>query len=299
MLSHRLSEPAPPRRVVVLGSRGFVGRELLEFLKTEGCSCLAVPRQEIDLCEPGAADRLRSILDPGDAVVVAAALTPDRGRDVATLMKNLRMAECLAQVLAEAPCAHLVYISSDAVYDGREPLISEATSPSPTDLYSLMHVAREQILGHAAQAKGTPYCVLRPVAIFGAGDTHNSYGPNRFMRTALKDRRIQLFGGGEEMRDHVYVADVVAVIGSVLERRSTGVLNLASGRAISFHDLAELIGRLIGSGVTIESLPRSGKVTHRHFDTTALAKSLPQLKRTPLEDALRQSLEDLQASPGR
>jgi nucleoside-diphosphate-sugar epimerase len=162
-----------------------------------------------------------------------------------------------------------------------------------------MHVARERMLGHAAQAKNTPFCVLRPVAIFGAGDTHNSYGPNRFMRTALKERRIQMFGGGEEIRDHVYVADVVAVIGSVLERRSTGVLNLASGRAVSFHDLAELIGRLIGSGVTIESLPRSGKVTHRHFDTTAVAKSLPQLERTPLEDALRQSLEDLQASPGR
>jgi nucleoside-diphosphate-sugar epimerase len=285
--------------VVVLGPRGFVGSKLLDFLKARGWACRAVPRQEIDLCEPGAPERLRALLEPEDAVVVAAALTPDKGRDVATLMKNLRMAECLGQVLAGKPCAHLVYISSDAVYDGREPLISEETAASPSDLYALMHIARERMLGHAAQAKGIPVCVLRPVAIFGAGDTHNSYGPNRFMRTALKERRIQLFGGGEEIRDHVYVADVVAVIGSMLERRSTGVLNLASGRAVSFHDLAELIDRLIGSGVTIESLPRSGKVTHRHFDTTALARSLPQLRQTPLEDALRQSLEELQASSGR
>jgi nucleoside-diphosphate-sugar epimerase len=285
--------------VVVLGSRGFVGSKLLDSLQSQALACRAVPRNEVDLCEPGAADTLRDILDPEDAVVAASALTPERGRDVATLMKNLRMAESLAQVLEARPCAHLVYISSDAVYGGSESLISEGTSPSPTDLYSLMHIARERMLGHAAQARGIPFCVLRPVAIFGAGDTHNSYGPNRFMRSALKERRIQLFGGGEEMRDHVYVADVVATIEMVLQRRSSGVLNAASGRAVSFRDLAKLIREQIGSDITIESLPRRGNVTHRHFDTTGLARSLPELQRTPLEEGLRKSIRDLQRSGGR
>lgn len=282
----------------MLGSRGFVGRELLDFLRAHGCEGRAVPRQELDLCEQGAADRLREILEPGDAVVVAAALTPDRGRDVDTLMQNLRMAECLAQVLAEAPCAHLVYVSSDAVYDGRQSLISEDTPPSPTDLYSLMHIAREHILGHAAQARGIPFCILRPSAIFGAGDTHNSYGPNRFIRSALTERRIKIFGTGEDMRDHAYIGDVVSMIGVVLQRRSTGILNAASGRAVTFRDLAELIRERIGSDVTIESLPRSGKIAHRHFDTTAVARSLPQLQRTSLEEGLRQSIQDLRGSTG-
>jgi UDP-glucose 4-epimerase len=295
MLSHKLSEAASPRRVVVLGSRGFVGSNLLGRLKAEGWSCLALPRQEIDLCEPGAADSLRAILDPEDAVVVAAALTPDRGRDVETLMRNLRMTECLAQVLAATPCAHLVYLSSDAVYDGRQHLISEDTPPSPADLYSLMHVAREQILSYAAQARGIPFCVLRPSAIFGSGDTHNSYGPNRFIRSALKERRIKLFGEGEEMRDHVYVGDVVAIIETVLARRSSGILNAVSGRSISFGDLARRIGELAGFDVAIESLPRSGKVTHRHFDTTALIQSLPHLGRTELDEALRLTIQGVQA----
>ena len=281
--------------MVILGSRGFVGGQLLELLKAEGWSCLALPRQEIDLCEAGAAVRLRAILDPGDAVVVAAALTPDRGRDVDTLMRNLRMAECLAQVLAATACAHLVYLSSDAVYDARQSLISEETPPSPTDLYSLMHVAREQILSAAAQARGIPFCVVRPSAIFGSGDTHNSYGPNRFIRSALKERRIKLFGEGEEMRDHVYVADVVAMIETVLARRSVGILNAVSGRSVAFGHLARRIGELTGLDVAIESLPRSGKVTHRHFDTTALIQALPQLRRTELDDALRLTIQGLRA----
>ena len=237
------------------------------------------------------------MLEPGDSVVVAAALTPDRGRDIDTLMKNLRMAQSLAQVLAETPCAHLVYISSDAVYDGRQSLISEDTSPSPTDLYSLMHVAREHILSHAAQARAIPFCVLRPSAIFGAGDTHNSYGPNRFIRSALRERRIQIFGAGEEMRDHVYIGDVVAMIGMLLQRRSTGILNAVSGSSVSFRDLARRIGELTGSDVALESVPRSGKATHRHFDTTALVKALPDLMRTQLEEALLRTIRRLESDP--
>jgi UDP-glucose 4-epimerase len=281
---------------VVLGSRGFVGNRLVASLEAQAVPARGVTRGEIDLCEAGAADELRQILEPDDAVVFAAALTPDKGRDVATLMKNLRMAESVIQALSDRSCAHLVYISSDAVYDGREPLISEETTATPADLYALMHIARERILAHVAQARSIPFCVVRPVAIFGGSDTHNSYGPNRFIRSALKERRIQIFGAGEEMRDHVYVADVVSLIEMLLERRSTGVLNAATGQAISFGDLAERIGRLVGPDVRIESLPRSGKVTHRHFDATALARSLPRFRATPLEEALRQSIRDLQAS---
>jgi UDP-glucose 4-epimerase len=290
MLSHQLREPNPPRRVVVLGSRGFVGSALVELFRRDGWSHLALSRSDVDLGEPGAAAGVRSILQPDDAVVVAAALTPDKGRDVAPLMKNLRMAEALAEALPEARCAHLVYISSDAVYDGRESVISEDTAPTPTDLYSLMHTARERILGHVAQAHAIPFCVLRPCAIFGPGDTHNSYGPNRFVRSALEERRIKLFGVGEETRDHVYVEDVVAMIGEVLRRRSTGTLNAVSGKAISFGDLARLIVELVGPEVAVESAPRTGKVTHRHFDTTALLKSLPQLKPTELREGLRRTI---------
>jgi len=296
MLTHALSEPSPPTRVVVLGSRGFVGSRILELLARKRVSQLAVSRQEVDLGEPGSADGLRSVLRPEDAVVVAAALTPDRGRDIAPLMKNLRMAECIAEALTDRRCAHLVYISSDAVYDGRESLISEATAPSPTDLYSLMHIARERILGHVAQAREIPFCVVRPCAIFGAGDTHNSYGPNRFIRSALAERRIKLFGAGEERRDHVFVGDVVATIAAVLEHRSTGVLNSVSGESVSFGDLARLIVELTGSDVAIESLPRSGPITHRHFETTALLESFPELQRTPLGDGLRQTIDGVRGS---
>ena len=275
MLTHLQPTPIPPARVVILGASGFISRALAAKLTADDVPFIAIGSAQLDLSAADAGPKLVALLHPGDAVVMAAALTPDKGRDTATLMKNLRMAENVATALATKPAAHFVYLSSDAVYDWRHPLISETTAPSPTDLYSTMHLAREQLLAAATSAVKVPYCTLRPCAVYGPGDTHNSYGPNRFARTALAEGRIRLFGAGEETRDHVFIDDVAAVIALALGHRSTGVLNIVSGRSATFGEVAAQIVALCPKPVVIEPLPRGGPVIHRHFDASALLRAFP------------------------
>ena len=295
MLTHLFAQPQKPSRVVVLGAKGFLARHLIELLNQEHIPCRAVGSAEVDLTASGAADALLAILEAQDALVVASALTPDKGRDPSTLMKNLRMAETLCAVPGAGACAHVVYISSDAVYDSRSSLINEQSSCEPADLYSLMHIAREKMLAYACQAGRIPYLVVRPCAVYGRGDTHNSYGPNRFLRTALADGKIRLFGRGEEQRDHLWVRDVAEIIRLCLVHRSTGVINAVSGKAVSFHDLAQRIATLAGRDVTLEFLARSGPITHRHFDISLLARAFPQFRPTPVEDGIaRVAAEALQ-----
>ena len=80
--------------------------------------------------------------------------------------------------------------------------------------------------------------MLRPTLIYGAGDPHNGYGPNRFRRQAAKGEPITLFGEGEEKRDHVAVEDVARLAVRMLMHRSTGVLNAVTGSSTSFRDIA-------------------------------------------------------------
>lgn len=286
MLNHLQPSPIAPLRVVLLGATGFISRALTAHLAAARIPLRAVGRGEVDLTAAAAASALAGMLQSTDAVVMAAALTPDKGRDVATLMRNLRMAENVAAAIAARPVAHLVYLSSDAVYGWDQPLISETTAPSPTDLYSVMHLTRERMLAAATGATQTPYCILRPCAVYGPGDTHNSYGPNRFVRTALAEGRIQLFGGGEETRDHVCIDDVAAIINRVLNHRSTGILNLASGRSATFAAVADAIARMCPRPVRVESLPRSSPITHRHFDALALHQAFPDHRPTLLDAGL-------------
>src|SRR5262249_46280748 len=109
-------------------------------------------------------------------------------------------------------CAHLVYISSDAVYANGDTLIGASTRPAPDTLYGQMHYCRERMVVDVAQRWSCPLMILRPCALYGPGDTHNSYGPNRFVRTAVETQRIGIFGQGEELRDHLGVEDFVRLL---------------------------------------------------------------------------------------
>jgi nucleoside-diphosphate-sugar epimerase len=296
MLKHELASAAKPSRVVVLGARGFVARRLIGRLESSGISCRAVGRAEVDLAQPSAAAALRGVFEPGDAVVLVSALTPEHGRDLAAFLKNVAMADSVCAALAGAGCAHAVYISSDSVYAARDGEIDEECCCESGDLYALSHIVREKLLLEACGTAGVPLAILRPTAIYGAGDTHNSYGPNRFLRSALYEGRITLFGGGEEERDHVYIDDVTALIELCLGRRSAGVLNAASGEAISFGKLARSIQTAIGRPVAIESSPRRVPIVHRRFRACGLRSAFPGFTPTPIEDGIRTVVQELAES---
>src|SRR5260221_3834694 len=107
------------------------------------------------------------------------------------------MAEPVAQALAARPVAHVVYISSDAVYSDDANPVTERSCTAPTQLHGMMHAARELMLKSSTAA---PFVALRPTLVYGAGDPHNGYGPNRFRRQAARGEPVQIFGDGDEQR---------------------------------------------------------------------------------------------------
>lgn len=284
-LSHNWPEPKAPNRVVVMGCRGFVGGAIVAELKVQKIPHLGISAAEFDLLSPDASKALTAKLQPDDALVIVSALTPDRGKDIATFMKNQRMMEAVCAALAEKPVAHVVNIGSDAVYPDDASLIDEATPTAPGGYHGMMHLARELMLRSTVKC---PLALLRPSLLYGAGDTHNGYGPNRFRRTAAKDGKITLFGAGEEKRDHVEIGDVARIVRLVLQHRSQGALNIATGHAASFHEAADLVASHFPKKVEIVELPRSGPVNiiHRHFAVGALLRSLPGFQPVPLEEGI-------------
>lgn len=282
MITHRLPVPRAPERVVLFGAHGFIGKAIQARLQDEDIATLAVSSREVDLTLPASVAQLSGMLKPADAVVMLSALTPDKGRDIATLMKNFAMMQHLCAALEQTGCAHLVYFSSDAVYDNAVARVTEAVPASPQDLYGTMHRTREIMAGGLK----APLLVLRPTLVYGTEDTHNAYGPNRFRRMAQKDGKITLFGGGEELRDHVHVDDVAALTVRCLQQRSTGVLNMATGMSVSFRNVADLVAREFGKPVEIIETPRANPVTHRHYDVTSLIKAFPDFRFIPLQDGI-------------
>ena len=146
--------------------------------------------------------------------------------------------------LAATPhLSHLVYVSSDAVYDDTEELISERSLMQANSFHGLMHISREFLFARHAKL----FAVVRPTLIYGSDDPHNGYGPNQFMRKAVAGEDIELFGNGEELRDHVHVEDVAELISQVTIKKSAGVYNAVSGDVVSFMDIAKKVIAQTGS----------------------------------------------------
>ena len=284
MLEHL--DPAPGRveRVVIVGAGGFVGSTIGTSLAAAGVPSLPLTRRELDLLAVDATTTLKTLLRPTDSLVMVSAMAPVR--TIPMLSPNIRMAEAVCEVLAAGPVAHVVYISSDAVYVDDANPVTEGSSCQPSSLHGMMHAARELMLRTAVTS---PLAILRPTLLYGARDPHNGYGPNRFRRQAERGEPIGLFGGGEEMRDHVLVDDLGALTRLVLAHRSRGVLNVATGVSTSFHQVAEMVVALAPKPVDIRTTPRQAPITHRHFDITACLKAFPSFRYTALADGLRRS----------
>jgi UDP-glucose 4-epimerase len=283
MITHQYALPRSPARVVLLGAHGFIGTALRSQIEAQGVEVLSPTSAEINLSKEAADCELEGLLKPSDAVVMLAAVTPDKGRDVDTLMKNIAMMKNVCAAIEKSGCAHFVYFSSDAVYNSGSSRVAEDIHASPQDLYGAMHHTREIM---ARRIGKVPLLILRPTLVYGAEDTHNSYGPNRFRRAARQAEQITLFGRGEETRDHIHVDDVAALALRCLLHTTSGTLNVATGVSKSFFEIAEIVAKQFGKSIEIITTPRVDPITHRHFDVTRLIKTFPDFRFVTIEDGL-------------
>lgn len=262
------------KRAVILGASGFVGRNLKQALSQKNWLVLAPTSQDLNLTERGSSQKLEALLKPNDALIFISALTPDRGRDVKTMLANLEMGSQVAKAIQASPPAYVLYVSSDAVYSDDFEVVTERTPTAPNNYHGFMHLGRELMLKEACGAK-IPLGIVRSVAVYGPGDTHNSYGPNRFLKTAKETQEIVLFGEGEERRDHIHIKDLTHILVQTLEQNFRGVLNAASGKSPSFFEVAQAIQKR-APNTKIQMRPRATPITHKHFDTTTLVKTFGQ-----------------------
>jgi UDP-glucose 4-epimerase len=287
MLEHLSPGPRKPNRVVVLGAYGFVGGTCARRIAARGIPLLALDKDDIDLLGHEAADKLQTRLRSDDTVLVISALAPCK--DSGMMVDNIRIMHSVCTALERAPVEHVVYFSSDAVYSDAPVPLHEGSPTVPVSMHGTMHLARELMLKATVKA---PLGIVRSTLIYGEGDPHNGYGPNRFRRLAVGGKEIVLFGEGEERRDHVLVDDVAEIVCRVIEHRSRGTLNIATGEVFSFRDIAERIAAMVQPAVAVRGSPRQGEMPHggyRPFDIAACRRAFPDFRYTSRVDGLKKA----------
>jgi nucleoside-diphosphate-sugar epimerase len=278
-------------RLVVLGATGFVGGHVVGCARGLGWEVLGLSSKDLDLMSLSGAEMLSGILRDGDTVVHGAAIVP--ARNSVEVSQNLLMTQSVVNAIAGHEIAQLVVVSSDGVYGSGSGVVSEATPCSPDTMHGIMNLARELICREVS----TPvFTIVRPSAIYGVGDPHNSYGPNRFIRQMVDSGEITLFGEGTALRDHVFIDDVADVIVRAITARESGVINIASGQSISFAALAELICQTGPDGSRVVVTGRESSPTFRSYDISSLVRRFPDFDPAPPAVGLQRVVATIRAA---
>jgi UDP-glucose 4-epimerase len=191
----------------------------------------------------------------------------------------------------------VVYASSAAVFgDCKTVPITEDAARAPLSAYGADKYGCELHARVANHVHGVPTTGLRFFNVYGPRqDPHSPYSGviSIFCQRIAAGLPVTLFGDGQQTRDFIYVADVVAALlaAMALKPADAPVLNICTGIATSVEALAQLIAELSGRTADIRHQPpRAGDIRHSLGapDRTNLALGLPS--RVPLRDGLTRTL---------
>ena len=279
------------KRIVIIGSSGIISQNLQKKLKEKKLNFLSFGRKDFDLKKNKSYEVLNKKIRNNDIIIFISAEAPAKNMEM--FFNNMKICDNVCKSLKEKKINKLIYISSDAVYSDTSLKITERSKALPDSIHGMMHLMREISLQINFKKR---LCILRPTLIYGVGDSHQGYGPNRFINLARKNKDIFLFGKGEERRDHIYIDDLINILFKCIKNNKYGVFNLASGIVTSFNKIAKIVVTLTNSKSKILNTKRVGLMPHngyRPFNVTFIKKNFKNIELNTIEDGVKKYLRKL------
>jgi ADP-L-glycero-D-manno-heptose 6-epimerase len=286
--------------LLVTGGAGFIGSNMVASLNEAGRADIAVNdvlgsdgkwrnlagRQLADFVPP--ADLLRWLDGRKlDAVIHLGAISSTTATDADVVIEtNFRLSLRLLEWCATTRTP-FIYASSAATYGDGEAGFSDDCSLAalkrlkPMNLYGWSkHLFDLAVVERAARKDKLPpqWVGLKFFNVFGPNEYHKgemmSLVAKRFPEAGA-GRPVRLFksyrtgiGDGEQKRDFIYVDDAVSVVHWLLETPSvSGIFNVGTGKARSFHDLITAMFAALGREPIIEyiDMPESIRGSYQYF----------------------------------
>ena len=251
-------------KVLITGSKGFVGRNVMEYLEGRGFKVVGLDvREGSDIrADITSLDSLLEATDgvDFDAVIHLAAIAniPKTLQDPYTCYKvNSFGTLNMLEVASRRGVSRFIYASSANVYGVPSELpVHEEVELNPRTPYDYSKVVSERLVESYHRHRGLPTVIFRAWKLFGEHDVPTTAIP-RFITACLTGKPIELYNHGKDTTDPTYIRNYCQAVELALTKdEAVGeVFNVGTGNEISIRELAELIRRLIGADNEIKLLP--------------------------------------------
>ncbi|HKJ81539.1 MAG TPA: dTDP-4-dehydrorhamnose reductase [Ignavibacteriaceae bacterium] len=235
------------KRILVTGANGMLGQRTINFYKAiENVQLMGTSVEEepvfndVDYisCDLSDRDEIKKIISDfcPDFIVNAAAFTnvdlSESEKELAWKI-NVKGVEYLAEG-ARIIDAHLIHISSDYIFDGKNGPYSETDKPNPIGYYGRTKLASE----NALKISGCINTVLRTNVLYGIADSRPD-----FVRWVVNSVRAgkQINIVTDQVNNPTFIDDLVQAINRIIEFRKQGVFNIGGREFLARFEFTEKI----------------------------------------------------------
>ena len=194
----------------------------------------------------------------------------------------------------------VVYMSSGGTVYG-PPLelpITEAHLTEPICAYGISKLAIEKYLALYQRLHGLEYAVLRVSNAYGPGQRMDSGqgAVAAFLGKALRGQTIEIWGDGSNVRDYIYIDDVIAaLLAATLYKGEERVFNIGTGTGRSLNQVLDAIDHLLNNPTTRSYAERRAHDVSSNILSIEKAKhALGWTPRVRFEDGLKDVFESMQ-----
>lgn len=164
---------------------------------------------------------------------------------------TLNILECSRKL---NPKVKILFTSSRMIYGKIEKaLVTENSSTNPLSLYGIHKLTSEKYLLMYFKDFGIPSTILRITNPYGPRQQikHNKYSlVGWFIRQAIEGKVIKIFGDGAQLRDYIFVDDIVNAMLKCAEAPNAAgeVINVGLGKSNRFCDMVSTVIKCVNNG---------------------------------------------------
>jgi GDP-L-fucose synthase len=259
------------KKVLVFGSEGMIGKELVEQLKKLKAEVIRADIKECsddnyyscDVTEKVDVEEIISLSKP-DYVIscfgIKGSPRMTKEKPVNFMYPMLVGDSNIIRFAQKYGVKKMLYTSSIAVEHPESDFYPAWAKLTAEHLIEAMRIQ---------YPKGTKYCIVRPANVYGKYDNFNN--PNAMVVTslikkALKYKKIDLMTDGTEIRDFINARDVARGMIEAMEQMPNIPVNLCSGKGITILSLCQSIINNMKGDIAITTKPIKADCMKRVMD---------------------------------
>lgn len=274
-----------PKKILLVGSNGFIGRHLTQHFSRNGHFVIGVGRSEGPVencvyhqCNLARHEGIRDILSkeaPDIVIHLACSSSPSSNRSFSQEKTEYIDPSCkLVDLAEELKIPNFVYFSSGgSVYGDTHSHKNLETDPlKPKSNYAAAKVVVENYIRDTANGASTRRLILRPSNPFGAHQAvTNDHGLiSKLIQAAYNKTAFTLYGDGSAVRDYIHISDLCLGVDAAIDSNLEGTYNLGSGSGHSVLEVIEAVSKVLST---------SFEICHRNQPQAAVDKSVLDISR--------------------